>query len=195
MLANVLFLLVPGGRGIVEVPLAHSPFSGDQKVFETMTTITHPTLQNRLLDIVSDEIDAQPALAGWTYQTVKIFVSLAEALTEYATEWQSALEAELADGVEARSFARRYAGELPKWKRSAERLETLVERLAPATTPPVLDLKTELSRAKIVAEAVRDLLSETLRLATEQLRPIDLERVRASEEAHARGETKPFSGN
>jgi hypothetical protein len=160
-----------------------------------MTTIAIPTLQNRVLDIVSNEIDAQPALAGWTYQTVKIFVSLVDALTEYATEWQSALEDELADGVEARSFAQRYAGELPKWKRTVERLEALVVRLGPATTPPVSDLKAELSRAKTVAEAVHDLLYDTLRLATEQPRPMDLERVRASEEAYARGETKPFSGN
>jgi hypothetical protein len=38
-----------------------------------MTTIATP--QQRVLEIVSDEIDAQPVLQ-WTNQTVKFFVSL-----------------------------------------------------------------------------------------------------------------------
>ena len=39
----------------------------------------------------------------------------------------------------------------------------------------------------------RDLLAQAVARASEPPRPVDWERVRAAEEAHARGESKPFS--
>src|SRR6266536_6476321 len=97
----------------------------------------------------------------------------------------------LAQGVEARSFLRTNGPLLPTIDDQIGQVRGLFEQLAEDTASGSLAAELRLLEQEI--QAFRDLLAEALSRVSEAPRPVDWERVRAAEEAHARGETKPFS--
>jgi hypothetical protein len=106
----------------------------------------------------------------------------------------------LAEGVEARSFAADFSAFLPAVEEQAGRVQELVERLPPGVdvvsggfASDLRPLVEELRLLDQETRAFRDLLVEALSRASAAARPLDRERVRAAEEAYARGETKRFS--
>jgi hypothetical protein len=103
------------------------------------------------------------------------------------------LEGVLAEGVEARSFARGFSPFLPAADEQLGKVQALLEQIAQAEDAASTSLAEELRLLDQATRAYRDLLAEALSRATAPPRAVDWDRVRAAEEAYARGETKPFS--
>lgn len=156
-----------------------------------MTTRTMP-VERRLLRTVREGLEAEPA-RDWPRQSVELCLGLLRALREGAAETRGGVEDELAEGVEARSFARTYAPLLTLVEEQATAVRQLADWLSPAEDAPSRSLVAELRLLEQEHQALRDLLAEALSRASGPHRPADARRVRATEEAHARGETKPFS--
>jgi hypothetical protein len=156
-----------------------------------MTTLTMP-LERRLLRTVREELEAEPA-RDWPRQSVELCLGLLRGLREGSAEVRQRLQEELAEGVEARSFSRTYAPLLPAMDDQASNVRELVDWLASAEDAVARSLVAELRLLGQEHQALRDLLAEALARASGPHRPADSGRVRAAEEAHARGETKPFS--
>jgi hypothetical protein len=160
-----------------------------------MTTLTTPRFQRRLLQTVREEV-ANERL-GETIQldegTVRLGVGIVRQMRDSVVQMRAELENLLADGVEARSFVRSYGAILPDANESLVQLAGLLEELARAIGTDAESFVTELRLLENDTKVFRDLAAEALSRSSQPPRPVDWGRVRASEEAHARGETKPFS--
>jgi hypothetical protein len=103
------------------------------------------------------------------------------------------IEATLSAGVDARAFAAHYGGAVAGLDGMLQTVERIVahaqdRQLSQAAGQFLADYQ-ELGRA--MAD-LRGLLVEALAKAGAPTRPVDWDRIRAAEAAHARGETKPF---
>jgi hypothetical protein len=157
-----------------------------------MTTLMMPSLERRLLQTVREEVTAEP-VREWPPRSLQLCLNLLRDLRASATEMRQALENELAAGVEARSFARTYGPVLPAADGHLASLRELIGELSPAEDTAAASFVAELRLLEREHAAYRDLLAAALSRAAEAPRPVDWERVRAAEEAKARGETKPYS--
>lgn len=157
-----------------------------------MTKLVIPSLERRLLQMLSDEVAAE-SIHDWPEQSVQFCVELLRKLREYTAKKRQTLEAMLAEGVEVRSFAHNHSPLLSVLDDQIGQVRELVERLAPAEDAASRSLAAELHLLEQAIQVFRDLLAEALSRASAPPRPVDWDRVRAAEEAHARGETKPFS--
>ncbi len=157
-----------------------------------MTTLICPSFERRLLQTVKEEAAAEPVRA-WPRQSLQLCLSFLRGIRESAADMRQEFEQELAEGVEARSFARTYSQFLPVADEHVVSVRELIEALSPAEDPAAQSLVEELRLLETENQAFRSLLAESLAQASEPPRPVDWGRVRAAEEAHARGETKPFS--
>jgi hypothetical protein len=153
-----------------------------------MTALMNPSLERRLLQRVREA-----AAAGPSPPLLQLGLNILRDLRESAAEIRQALEDELAGGVEARSFARTYGPVLPAADGHLASLRELIEELSSAEDTAAASFVAELRLLEREHAAYRDLLSAALSRASEAPRPVDWERVRAAEEAKARGETKPYS--
>jgi hypothetical protein len=157
-----------------------------------MTTLTIGSLERRLLQTLGEEVAVEP-VHQWPQQSVELCLDLLRRMHANTARVRQGLEELLANGVEARSFARDTGPLLAIVDEQIASVRALVERLSPARDAASETLEVELRRLQQETQALRDLLAEALSRASEPPRPVDAERVRAAEEAHARGETKPFS--
>src|SRR5262249_28196357 len=133
---------------------------------------------------------AAESVPEWPEPSIQLCLGLLRKLRENTVNRRQQLEAILAEGVEARSFARTNASLLSALDEQIFQVHGLVERLAPAEDAASGSLAVELRLLEQESRAFRDLLAEALARVSEASRPVDWERVRAAEEAHARGETK-----
>jgi hypothetical protein len=120
-------------------------------------------------------------------------LELLRGIREESGKRRQALEGELAEGVEGRSFARDHRQVLLVAKECLASVRDLIAMLSPQEGVPGKRLVVELRLLEEEQRTFRDLLAKALRLASEPPHPVDWARVRAAEEAYARGETKPFS--
>ena len=157
-----------------------------------MTMLAIPSFERQLLRAISEGVAAE-AVPEWPEQSVQLCLTLLGKLRDNTAGRREQLEAILAGGVEARSFARNNAPLLATLDEQIAQVHGLVERLAPAEGAASGSLAGELRLLEQESQAFRDLLAEALSRASETPGPVDWGRVRAAEEAHARGETKPFS--
>jgi hypothetical protein len=156
-----------------------------------MTTLTIPSLEGRLLRTVGEQVAAEP-LRNWPPSRFRLCLNIAREIRQSAVEARRALEEELAQGVEARSFIRKHGGGLAAAEEYAAINRRLIESLIEANDPRTETLVAELRLLEQEEKAIRDLLSEALSLMQKPSRPVDWDRLRAAEEADARGEMKPF---
>ncbi|HMC64106.1 MAG TPA: hypothetical protein VKI65_04140 [Gemmataceae bacterium] len=157
-----------------------------------MTTLLIPSCERRFLQTVEEEIAAAP-VRQWSQQTLRFCFRLLRDMREGSASTREMLEATLAGGVEARSFSRNYGPLLPAIDDRIGGVRELVRRLSPAEDPGSEGLLAELHLLEQEMQDARDLLVEALSRASEAPAPVDWNRVRVSEEAYARGETKLFS--
>jgi hypothetical protein len=157
-----------------------------------MTTLVMPSLERRLLQTVREEVAAEP-VREWPPRSLQLCLNIFRGIRESIAEARQALEDELAEGVEARSFARTYGPFLPAADGHLASLRELIGELSPAEDTAAASFVAELRLLEQENAAYRDLLAAALSRASAAPRPVDWERVRAAEEAKARGETKPFS--
>lgn len=156
-----------------------------------MTTLLIP-VERRLLQTVREEAAAEP-VSKWPARSLQLCLNFLRGLRESAAELRQALEHELAEGVEARSFARTYAPTLVAATDHLVFIRELVEELSPARDAASASLFSELRLLERENEAYRDLLASALSRALDAPPPVNWERVRAAEQAQATGQTKPFS--
>jgi hypothetical protein len=157
-----------------------------------MTALTIPSFERRLLRTVGEEVAAEPVHA-WPEESLQLCLEIVRAIRENTANMRKRLGAVLAEGVEARSFARTYSPLLPTADDHSAKVRELLERLSPAEDASSESLVAELLLLEQETRAFRDLLAGALARASEAPRPADWGRVRAAEEAHARGETKSFT--
>jgi hypothetical protein len=157
-----------------------------------MTALMIPSFERRLLQTVREEVAAEPVNA-WPPQSLRLCLDLVRNMRENTADMRQVLEQVLADGVEAHSFHRDYSPLLPATDDHLAQVRELVERLSEAADAAPESLAAELRLLQQKIQAFRDLLAEALSRASAAPRQVDWGRVRAAEEAHARGETKPFS--
>jgi hypothetical protein len=151
----------------------------------TMTTLTPPLLGNRFSEFLNagdDEVEAKKELIGLLQDGRAKIVELHQHLEEV-----------LSNGVEARSFVHSYGPSLSVANDNLAKIRKLLDHLTTAEDAASTNLVNELRLLEHETQSFRDRLAESLSKASEPSRPIDWERIRVSEEAHARGETKPFS--
>jgi hypothetical protein len=126
-------------------------------------------------------------------QSLQLCLDVLGRLRQSVVDTRRALEDELAQGVEARSFARTYERFLPATEDQAALERELVDSLSQAGDANSQSLLAELVLLEQETRTLRDLLSGALSRASAPSRPVDWHRVRAAEEAHARDRTKSFS--
>lgn len=158
-----------------------------------MTTVMMPP-EGELLRAVREGVEAEPEpVRTWPQRSFQLCLDLLRRIRESAGEARQALAEELAAGVEARSFARTYGEFLPAADEFVTMVQELREFLSPLEDPPSQRLAAEVRLLERENQALHDLLAKALSRVSEPCRPIDWGGVRTVEEAHARGETKPFS--
>jgi hypothetical protein len=157
-----------------------------------MTPLLIPSFERRLLRTISDEVADKP-VREWPSSSLQLGLEVVRKTRKDFAEARRALEEELANGVEARSFGRENQPLIPAIDEFVQTLRGLVAGLSHAEDPASKSLLAELRLVDQELKAGRDLLAEALARAAEPARPAEEERVRAAEEAYARGETKPFS--
>jgi hypothetical protein len=157
-----------------------------------MTTLTIPSLERRLLETVRDEVAAEP-VREWRPGSVQLCLGMLRHMRKNVNEMREELEKVLAEGVEAQSFARNSTSFLAAVDEHINGIRKLVELLTPAKDTASESIAAESRLLEQNVRAFRDLLTKALSQASEAPRSIDWARVRAAEEALARGETKPFS--
>jgi hypothetical protein len=149
-----------------------------------MTTLMIPSFERRLLQMVREEVAAEPVHA-WPPQSLQLCLDVMRKMCENTAHVCQVLEQVLADGVEARSFTRNYSPLLPTTDDHLANIRELVERLSAAEDPASESLAAVLRLLQQETKAFRDLLAEALSRASEASQPVDWGRVRAAEEAHA----------
>jgi hypothetical protein len=157
-----------------------------------MTTLTIPSLERRLLHTVGEEVAAEP-VGRWPEQRLGLCLAVLREVREYTARGHRALEKLLGEGVEARSFARDAGPALAITEDNLAKVRGLLGLLSPGDEAAAAGLAAELRLLEQELGAFHDLLAEAVSRSSEAPRPVDWAHVRAAEEAHARGETKPFS--
>jgi hypothetical protein len=129
----------------------------------------------------------------WPEQSLELCLHLLRKIRADAAKMPKTLESILAEGVEARSFAAEYRPFLILVDETIANVNALREQLSPAEDRASASISAELGLLAQEYEAFRDHLAKALSRASEPAGPVDWERIRAAEEAHARGKTKPFT--
>lgn len=156
-----------------------------------MTTLTMPSLEGRLLRTLAEQVTAEP-IRQWPRRRLRLCLNLVREIRQSAVEARQALEEELREGVEARSFASRHGRDLSAAEEYVAINQQLIDLLLETKEPGAESLVAELRLLDQEERAFRDFLAEALSAASRPAGPVDWGRIRAAEEAGARGETKPF---
>jgi len=157
-----------------------------------MTTLVIPSFERRLLRTVGDEIAAEP-VREWPEQSLRLCLELLQRILESTSRMRRLLENVLAEGTEARAFARDCNPLLPVVDEQSATILELIDRLSPADDAASNSLGAALRSLERETRAYRELLARALSGASEAPRPVDWNHIRAVEEAHARGETTRFA--
>lgn len=156
-----------------------------------MTTLTLPSLQQRLLRSVKDEITAR-SVREWPQEAIEYCLTLLQNTRQAIAGMRRSLEEILAKGVEASLIARDGARLLTAAKDLTAEAQELAQLLSSAKDAASGKILAELRLLEEEEKAYGDLLAEAVSLAERPSHPVDRERIRFSEEACARGEVKPF---
>ncbi len=157
-----------------------------------MTTLMPPSLERRFLQAVREEAAAKP-VRDWSERDLQLCLDFLRKVCESTAEVRRVLEGVLAEGVEAHSFARDYGPFLQSTDLQIATVREFIELLSPAKDASSQKLVVELRKLEDANQAFRNVLAGALARVSEAPRLVDWERIRAAEEAYARGDTKPFS--
>src|SRR5437016_4149622 len=126
-----------------------------------MTTLIMPSFERRLLRAVREELAAEP-VRDWPPQSLQLCLDVLRRFREDVVDLRRALEGELTEGVEARSFAQTYGGFLPAAEDQAAFVLDLVDSLAQAGDVSSQSLSAELRLLEHETRTFRDLLAAAL---------------------------------
>ncbi len=143
-----------------------------------MTTLATPTLQRRLLQTVGE------AVANDRFgETIQLGVGVVRELRESVARMRREFEADLAEGVEAHSFARSCGPILSATDEHQIQLGRLLEELSGAQGTAAEPFLAELRLLEKETEAFRDRLAEALSLASRPPAPVDWDRLKEESDA------------
>ena|SRR5579859_5188185 len=158
-----------------------------------MTTLISPSLDQRLLRTVREEVAAEP-VREWPERSLQLALKVLREMRASAADMRHALEEELANGVEARSFVRSYGQYLPVAEDHLAFIRELVDSLSQAGDAATESLLAELRLLQQEHQVFRDLLAEALTRASEPPRPIDWNQLKRESDADfAAGRFAAFS--
>lgn len=158
-----------------------------------MSTLAIPSFERQLLQTVMEKLAAEPRHER-PEQSLQPLQVIVQRMRENTANTRGMLEVLLAEGIEARSFARNYGPFLPGLEELIASIrETIRKAHSLQEDAEVPSLTAELHLLERETQSLRDLLAEALSRASEAPGPVDWGRVSAAGEAFARGETKPFS--
>src|SRR5262245_19906856 len=123
-----------------------------------MTTLLMPSLGRRLLQTVREEVAAEP-VRDWSPRSLQLCLNVLREIRESIAAARRALEGELAEGVEARSFARTYGPVLPSADDHLASLRELIIELSPEEATAAASLVAELRLLEQENTEFRDLLA------------------------------------
>jgi hypothetical protein len=150
------------------------------------------SFERHLLQTVRQEVAAEP-LYEWPEESLQLGLDLLRKIRAKAANLHKQLEDKLAGGVEASSFARTHGPVLTAMDDLLADVQGILESPSRLEDHAVESFATEARMLERELWSSRALLAEALSKALEPPRPVDWDRFRRAEEAHARGETKPFS--
>jgi hypothetical protein len=116
-------------------------------------------------------------------ETIRLGVGVVRELRESVARMRRELEDNLAEGVEARSFARSSGPTLPVMDEYLLQLGGLLEELSGADGTPAEGFVTELRLLEKETEAFRDRLAEALSLVSQPPGPVDWDRLKRESDA------------
>ena len=157
-----------------------------------MTTLTLPTFEGRLLQSVSAELKARP-VSNWPGPSFQLCLDLIGSLCENGARLRQDLEQILAQGVETGLWKEHCGALVSGASEQVTKVRETIGLLGSADDPDSARLRAGLQLLEQETVAYFDLLTASLARASEPPRPIHWDRVRASEAAYSRGETKLFS--
>lgn len=142
-----------------------------------MTTLTVPSLEQRLLHTVKEEAEAK-SVRDWPPESVDLCLLLLQQLRERTVNMHRALQEMLANGVEARSLARDGAAILAAVEDNAADIRELTGKLASLDDVASARLLAALRSLEKEEKAFRDLLAEALARVSTPPPAMDWERLK-----------------
>jgi hypothetical protein len=141
---------------------------------------------------IADEIEARRN-EEWSQFDDSALIIVCNCLRDLFARARAAIEESLGASVNAKDFVATYGSAVTDLDAILPMVQRVVAKIQTRTLPPLTEeivLKYQ-SLGKDVA-SLRQLLEETLAMAQMPVRPINWKRVRETEGAYARAETKPF---
>lgn len=158
-----------------------------------MTTLTVPSLEQRLLYTVKEEAEAR-SVRDWPQESVALCLLLLQQFCERTADMHRALQEMLAEGVEARSFVRDGAPILAAAEDRAAAIREFIEKLASLNDESTARLLTALRSLEEEEKAFRDLLAEALARVSTPPPTMDWERLKRESDADfAKGQSVRFT--
>jgi hypothetical protein len=142
-----------------------------------MTTLTAPSLERRLLQTVKEEVEAK-SVRDWPPESVELCLVLLQQIRERTAGMLRTLEEILAEGVEARSFAREGAPLLAAAEDRAASIRGFIEKLSSAEDAASVRLLAALHSVEEEEKAFRDLLAEALARVSAPSPSMDWDRLK-----------------
>jgi len=143
-----------------------------------MTALTSPTLQRRVLQVVSE------AVANDRFgEAIRLGVGIVHEFRESVARMCREFDDDLAKGVEARSFVRTYGQLLRDTDELLVQLGRLLEEIAGAEGTAAESFVTEMRLLEEDTGAFRVRLAEALSLASQPPVPVDWDRLKEESDA------------
>ncbi len=147
-----------------------------------MTTLTVPSLEQRLLHTVKDEAEAK-SVREWPQESVALCLHLLQQFRERTADMHRALEQMLAEGAEARSFARDGAPILTAAEDRAAAIREFIGRLTSLNDEASARLLAALRSLEKEEKGFRDLLADALARVSTPAPSMDWERLKREADA------------
>ncbi len=147
-----------------------------------MTTLTVPSLEQRLLRTVKEEAEAK-SVREWPQESVELCLNLLQQIRTRIADMHQTLEEILVEGVEARSFAREGAPILAAAEDRAASIRELIDRIASLEDTSFARLLKVLRSLEKEEQAFRDDLAEALNRVSESPPSMDWEQLKREADA------------
>jgi hypothetical protein len=147
-----------------------------------MTILTVPSLEQRLLRTVKEEAEAR-SVREWPQESVELCLNLLQQIRTRIADMHQTLEEILAEGVEARSFAREGVPILAAAEDRAASIRELIDRIASLEDACFARLLRVLRSLEKEEQAFRDDLAEALARVSESPPSMDWEQLKREADA------------
>jgi hypothetical protein len=141
-----------------------------------------PSLEQRLLQTVKEEVESK-SVRDWPHESVELCVVLLRQIRERTAGMHRTLEEILAEGVEARSFARDGTPLLAAAEDRAASIREFIEKLSSSEDAVSAKLLMELHALEEEEKAYRDLLAEALARVSAPSPSMDWDRLKQEADA------------